>query len=74
MDFPIIINLASPLSFFGGVRSDFNFFISFFDIITFSILLNSLRWDATFCGVTSGTMLFAYMYVPGLNELIICTR
>ena len=36
---------------------------------------NSPRWDAAFCGVTSGAMLFVYVILcpikgtPGINEL-----
>ena len=44
-----------------GVGSDFYFFfISFFDEITLC-KQNSPRWDAAFCGVTSGAILFAYV-------------
>ena len=43
-----------------GTRSNFEFFMSFFDEIPLSIQ-NSSRWDATFCGVTSGAILFAYV-------------
>ena len=45
---------------FRGVRCDFDFFISFFDEISLS-KQNSPRWDAAFCGVTSGAVLFAYV-------------
>ena len=43
-----------------GVRSDFLFFISFFDEISLC-KQNRSRWDAAFCGVPSGAMLFAYV-------------
>ena len=42
------------LSFF------FFIFFIYFDEISFS-KQNSPRWDAAFCGVTSGAMLFAYV-------------
>ena len=35
-------------------------FISFFDEVPIS-KQNSPRWDAAFCGVTSGAILFAYV-------------
>ena len=38
----------------------FLFFISFFDENHVS-KQNSTRWDAAFCGVTSGVTLFAYI-------------
>ena len=48
---------------FRDVRSDFFFLIlsHFFDEITFS-KQNSPRWDAKFCGVTSGAVMFAYSH------------
>ena len=49
---------------FRGVRSDFYFFISFFDVISLC-KKNSPGWDAAFCGVTSGAMLFAYVPQKG---------
>ena len=45
---------------FRGVKSDFYLFIKFFDDIPLS-KQNSPRWDAAFCGVTSGAILFAYV-------------
>ena len=45
---------------FRGVGSDFLFFIQFFDEIPLS-KQNSPRWDAAFCGFTSGAILFAYV-------------
>ena len=42
-----------------GIRSDFEFL--FFDEIPLS-KQNSPRWDAAFCGVTSGAILFAYVH------------
>ena len=55
MDSPIFINWMSPLSFLGvfGV-----IFISFFHEISLC-KQNSPRWDAAFCGITSGAILFA---------------
>ena len=48
-----------------GVRSDFFLiFISFFYEIPLS-KQNSPRWDAAFCGGTSGAMLFAYVPQKG---------
>ena len=41
------------------IMSDFEFY-SFFDEIPLS-KQNSPRWDAAFCGVTSGAILFAYV-------------
>ena len=43
---------------YRGVRSDFYFFIQFFDEFSLSKQI-SPRWDAAFCGVTSGAVLFA---------------
>ena len=54
-----MINWMSPLSFLGVLGVIF-IFISFFDEISLS-KQNSPRWDAAFCGVTSGAMLFAYV-------------
>ena len=45
---------------FMGVKCDFVFFISFFVEIALC-KQNSPRWDAAFCDVTSGAMLFAYV-------------
>ena len=55
----IIKSWFSPVSFFGtsGVIIDF---FAYFDDITLS-KQNNLRWDAAFCGVTSGALLFAYV-------------
>ena len=59
MDFPILIIWMIPFSFLGesGV---FLHFIPFFDEIPVSIQ-NSPRWDAAFCGVTSGAIMFAHV-------------
>ena len=46
---------------FRGIRSDF---IQFFDENSLS-KRNSPRWDAAFCGITSGAMLFAYVPLKG---------
>ena len=43
-----------------GVRSDFYFFVSFFDEFTLC-KQNSPRWDAALYGGTSGAILFAYV-------------
>ena len=53
-------HLGESTFIFRGARSDFLFFIQFFDEIPLS-KQNSPRWDAAFCGVTSGAMLFAYV-------------
>ena len=60
MDFLMLFNWASPFKLiFRGIRSNFSFF-SFFDEIHVSKLY-SPRWDAAFCDVTSGAILFAYV-------------
>ena len=48
-------HLVESTLLFRGIRSDFLLFIPFFDEITFS-KQNSPRWDAAFCGVTSGAI------------------
>ena len=53
-------HLGESTFIFRGVRSDFLNFIQFFDE-NFPSKQNSPRWDAAFCGVTSGAMLFAYV-------------
>ena len=71
MDFPIIINWVSPLSFLGASEVIFLNSIQFFNENSIS-KHNSPRWDAAFCGVTSGVIMFAYVPIkgtPGLNEL-----
>ena len=50
--------LGESTFIFSGVRCDFNFFISFSDKISLC-KQNSPRWDAAFCGVASGAILFA---------------
>ena len=45
---------------FRGIRSNFSFFISFFDENPVS-KQNRPKWDAAFCGVTSGAILFAIL-------------
>ena len=52
--------LGESTSVFRGVRSYFDFFILFFDEISLC-KQNSPRWDAAYCGVTSGAILFAYV-------------
>ena len=56
MDFPIIINWVSSLSFLGVLGVFFYFLSHFFDEI--SMQQNSPRWDDAFCGFTSGAILF----------------
>ena len=51
--------LGDSTFIFRGVRSDFYFSFSFFNEISLC-KQNSPRWDAAFCGVTSGAILFAY--------------
>ena len=59
MDFSIIIIWMSPLSFLGAAGAVFHFYL-FFDEKLVS-KQNSPRWDAAFCYVTSGAILFAYV-------------
>ena len=62
MDFPIIIIWASPLSFLGALDVTLNYLIFY----GFSLSKqNSPSWDAAFCGVTSGAILFAYVQQKG---------
>ena len=56
--------LGEPTFIFRGVMSDYEFLSRFFDEIPPS-KQNSPRWDAAFCGVTSGAMLFAYVPSKG---------
>ena len=44
-----------------GHQELFFIFISFFDESRSSKRNTRLRWDAAFCGVTSGAILFAYV-------------
>ena len=53
-------HLGESTFIFRGVRSDFYFFISFFEEISLC-KQNSPRWDAAFCDVTSGAMMFVYV-------------
>ena len=55
----IIINCVSPLSFVGLLGVIFIFYLIFGEISLCK--QNSPTWDAVFCGVTSGAMLFAYV-------------
>ena len=57
-------HLDESIFIFRGVRNDFYFFISFFDEISLC-KQNSPRWDAAFCGVTSGAILFAHVPQKG---------
>ena len=59
MDFPIIISWVGPPYFLGESGVVLNFY-SLFDELSLSIQ-NSPRWDTTFCGVTFGAILFAYV-------------
>ena len=52
--------LGKSTFIFGVLGVMFIFFISFVDKISVC-KQNSPRWDAAFCGVTSRTMLFAYV-------------
>ena len=52
--------LDESIVIFRGIRSYFPFLFHFFDEIPLS-KLKSLRWVATFCGVTSGAILFSYV-------------
>ena len=45
---------------FRGTRSNFSFFISFFNE-SHESKQNSPKYDATFCGVASGAILYAYV-------------
>ena len=53
-------HLGESTFIFRGIRSDFEFLFLFFDDIPLS-KQNSPRWDATFSGVTSGAILFAFV-------------
>ena len=59
MDFPIIINWVSPLSFLGALGVIFNFYLIFDEIPPSK--QNNPRWDAAFCGVAPGAILFVYV-------------
>ena len=63
MDFSILRIWMSSLSFLGASGVIFHF-ISFFDENQ-NCKQNSPRWDAAFCGVTSGAVLFAYVPLKG---------
>ena len=63
---PLVMNglpnpyhLGESTFIFRGVRSNLSFF-SFFDEIQES-KQKGPRWDAAFCGVTSGAILFAFV-------------
>ena len=59
MDFSIFIILMSPLSFLGASGVLFHFYFIFDEIHVNK--QNSPRWDAAFCGVISGAILFAFV-------------
>ena len=63
MDSLIIIIWASLLSFLGAAGVIFNFYLTFDEIPVSK--QNSPRWDAAFCGITSGAILFAYVPQKG---------
>ena len=51
-------HLDEPTLVFRGIRSSFSFLLNFSDA-NHKSKQNSLRWDAAFCGVTSGAILVA---------------
>ena len=53
-------HLGESTFIFRGIRSDFLNFNQFFYENSLS-KQNSPRWDAAFCGVASGAILFAYV-------------
>ena len=60
--------LGESTFIFRGVRSELNFFNLIFSIkflCKFLCKQDSPRWDAAFCGVTSGAMLFVYVPQKG---------
>ena len=59
IDFHTVIIRVSPLSFLCASGVSCNY-IQFSDE-NFQSKQNNPRWDAAFCGVTSGTILFAYV-------------
>ena len=62
-------HLSESTDNFRGVRSEFKFFIPFFDKIPLSKHNNPI-WDAAVCGVTSRAVLFAHVPQKGLARLI----
>ena len=63
MDFPIRIIWMSPFSILGESGVIFHFYFIFIEIPVSKQY--SPRWDATFCGVSSGAILFAYVLKIG---------
>ena len=64
-------SLLFERSVFRELRSDFVFLFKTLNEIPLS-KQNSTRWEAAFCGVTSGTKLFAYVpqkRPPGLSYM-----
>ena len=57
-------HLGESTFVFRGFRCDFTCLSFYFDEISLS-KQNSPRWDASFCGVTSGAILFAYVPQKG---------
>ena len=55
MGFPIPIHWMSPLSFKGAPGVILDFYFLFFSM-KFLSKQNSPRWEAAFCGVTSGAI------------------
>ena len=60
MEFPTHIIWMSPTFIFSGIGSNFSFF---YEIRVCKQI--SPRWDAAFCGVTSGAILFAFVPSKG---------
>ena len=60
MDSPIIIIWESALPSLGELEA----IVFFFDEISLS-KQRSPRWDAAFCGITNGAILFAYAPLKG---------
>ena len=60
MDFAVLIIWTSPHSFLGALEVIFHVQFHFFDE-NHICKQNSSRWDAAFCGVPSGAILFAYV-------------
>ena len=59
-EFSHYYHLGESTFILRGIRSDCEFLIQFSMSIPLS-KQNSPRWDAAYCGVTSGAILFAYV-------------
>ena len=68
MDFPISVNNMSILSYIGKSREIFLLFYFFYE--NYVSKQNSHRRYAAFCGVTSGSILFAYVPYKGRQAYI----